>query len=342
MSLAFQRNERRCCSRCGLPLEDPASEERGYGPVCARKNSNLYAKTIPANYPFALSVMLGMDTKDLPQSVAEKFLEVKESLLKHNFRAAEKNRDIETEFTMKGEDLRKIIKTLDWMLSFKMEQKDRSLLVSVVKWLGYSSLAAVLSQEASTSAAPLWFKDGCLYLKGATCKAGFLAMKKIPGIQVPSRRGSREPYIAPVSQIDAFLNAVQDFWPFYTISSPDEKPIGGATLDTLRQEAQQWAEKNPVDESQVAVDHGSSEADRKPMVIIRTSGAWSTVAFPWLRDNTQGMYSLIAKVKSLPYKDRKYNPSAKEWSVHKMHTEELIKMLQELFTVREIKDGRLY
>lgn len=340
MSLAFQRNERRHCSRCGLPLEDPASEERGYGPICARKDNNLYAKTIPANYSFALSVMLGMDTKDLPQAVAEKFLEVKESLLKHNFRAVEKNKEEETEFTMKGEDLRKVIKALDWMLSFRMEEKDRTLLVSVVKWLGYSSLAAVLSQEASTSSAALWFKDGFIYLKGKACKAGFLKMRTIPGIQVPTRRGSGEPYIAPVSQIETFLDVVQGYWPFYTVSSPNEKPIEGATLDTLRQEAEQWVSKNPVDESEVVVNHGSSEADSKPVVLIRTSGDWSTVAFPWLKDNTQGMYGLVAKIKAFPYKERKYNPSAKEWSVHRTRTAELANILGEFFTVREVRDGR--
>ena len=213
-------------------------------------------------------------------------------------------------------------------------------MVSVVKWLGYSSLAAVLSQEASTSSAALWFKDGFIYLKGKACKAGFLKMRTIPGIQVPTRRGSGEPYIAPVSQIETFLDVVQGYWPFYTVSSPNEKPIEGATLDTLRQEAEQWVSKNPVDESEVVVNHGSSEADSKPVVLIRTSGDWSTVAFPWLKDNTQGMYGLVAKIKAFPYKERKYNPSAKEWSVHRTRTAELANILGEFFTVREVRDGR--
>ena len=46
-------NDVRHCSRCGLPLTDCASIERGQGPICTHKDTSVFAKTIPANFPVA-------------------------------------------------------------------------------------------------------------------------------------------------------------------------------------------------------------------------------------------------------------------------------------------------
>lgn len=340
MSLAFQRNERRRCSRCGLPLEDPASEERGYGPICARKDTHLYAKTIEANYPFAISIIWGMSPENLPEACLPKFNEIRDALLKHSNKAAMASEG-GREFELTGEDLRKIIKGLDWILSFRMEEKDRALLVSAVKWLGYNALAAVLSLEASTSSAPLWFKDGFLYLKGASCKAGFLAMKAIPGIKVPARRGNGEPFSVPAAQAAPFLEAVQNFWPFYVVSDANGQPVEGGTIQQLAQEAAQWVESNPMAVPSFEELEAAEGADKKPVIIARTNGDWTAFVLPWLKNQNQAMYALIGEIKKIPVKQRKYNPATKEWTTHASHGEAIKRLLGELFTVKEMVNGRL-
>lgn len=80
MTLAFGRNRNRHCSRCGRELEDPASEERGVGPICAAKDTVLFARAIPANYAGATAILLGMPYMTaLPQEVQAMFLEVRGS-----------------------------------------------------------------------------------------------------------------------------------------------------------------------------------------------------------------------------------------------------------------------
>jgi hypothetical protein len=324
-----------------LPLEDPASEERGYGPVCAKKDTHLYARTITANYPMALGFLFGVEADQLPEGCPEVFQGIKEAVQRCSVRAACRTDDGDAHFSLDGEDLRPIIKKLDWLLSFKMDEKNRALLVTVVKHLGYSSLAAVLSLEASTSKAPVWFKDGYLFLKGATCKQGFLTMKKIPGIRLPSRRKSGEPFVAHASQAKAFLDAVQSYWPFYVVSDHNEQPVPDGTIDSLLQEAQEWLAKNPPDVPSSGDASLANGADRRPLVIMRTSNGWTTFLFPWINGMNTAMYAIIAKIKEIPLQSRKFNPGTKEWSVKEEFRGVVKGVLSELFQVKEMVNGRL-
>ena len=215
--LSRSHNEKRKCSRCGLGLEDPASFERGQGPVCAKKDTHLFAKTIPANFPMATMNAMSVNVELLAETVRPVWRSVIELLTFKSSRAlAAANLDTLV-FHASGEDCRLIVKVIDWMLSFETRGDQKNLLIQTVKNLGYPGLAGVLAGQSSTGEAVLAFDDvkGVLTLKGSSNKAGFLAMRKIPGIVVPRYR-SQGVYEAPASQHEKFIAAVMEFWPCFS------------------------------------------------------------------------------------------------------------------------------
>jgi len=339
MTLAFQRNHSRHCSRCGLPLEDPASEERGVGPVCAQKDTTLFARTIPANYAGATAILLAVKAEMLPEETRERYEALKEKVFARAQKAITANDDIAV-IHLTGQDLRPIIKELDWILSHKMDTQYRRFLVSVVKELGYVELSAVLSQEASTSVAPLWFQNGRVFLKGKSCKVGFSAMRAIPGIQMPKYRGSTLPYSVPVSQLERFLKIVSYFWPMYTVVNPDQTPIDGGTLDTIRQKAQEWLQTqeatSPSPEAVSAPAGPVATLQRRIMTTGVLRGEVVQVNFRWLFEKTNQMYALVSKLKEIPKQERSYDNATKNWFFLPKHKEKVVEAVSQLFVVQEV------
>lgn len=328
MTLAFGRNRNRHCSRCGRELEDPASEERGVGPICAAKDTVLFARAIPANYAGATAILLGMPYMTaLPQEVQAMFLEVRDEVVARAARATSANTDTFA-IHLNGQDLRGLIKKLDWMLSHRMPDPSRKHLIMVVRFLGYVEVAAVLSQEASTTPATVAFDEttGKLSLKGKSCKGGFFKIRRIPGSTVPRVRGSEEPYTVPANQADAFLEAVRDFWPLYQ-----------GDLEEIRQKAQEWLRTRPV----VVAPSQPVAASGSPPVSLQMhtltgydAGEWMEISFPWIVSKQAEMYALVNDLKAaVPYRDRKYNPQTRSWMFRVSHREAVTVILRRLFTV---------
>lgn len=348
MTLAFQRNAARHCSRCGTALEDPASEERGVGPVCAKKDTALFSRTIPANYAGATAVLMAVKAELLPEGTQERYEAMKAKVFARSQRANMANEDIAA-IHLTGQDLRPIIKELDWILSHKMDNQYRRHLVNVVKLLGYVELAAVLSQEASTTGAPLWFQDGRVFLKGKSCKPGFFAMRGIPGIQVPRYRGAEQPFSAPANQVEKFLEVVTNFWPLYSVVTPQQEAIADGTLDTIRQQAQEWLQaQEAANPTPVAVPAPTAPpaAPVGPVATIRQrtmttgklQGEVLQVSFQWLFEKTNQMYALVAKLKELPKLERSYDEASKSWLFLPQHKEKVVEAVSQLFTIQEANE----
>lgn len=351
MTFAFQRNEARQCSRCGTALEDPASEERGVGPVCAKKDTALFSRTIPANYAGATAVLLAIPSELLPEAVQERYAAMKSKVFARSQRANMANEDIAS-IHLTGQDLRPIIKELDWILSHRMDPQHRRRLVNVVKLLGYGELAAVLSQEASTTAAPLWFQNGRVFLKGKSCRPGLLAIRGIPGAHFPRYRGADQLFSAPANQAEKFLEVVTNFWPLYNVVTPQQKVIPDGTLDTIRQQAQEWLQaQEAANPTPVAVPAPAAAptVPAGPIVTIcqrtmttgKLQGEAIQVSFQWLFEHTDQMYALVAKLKEIPKQERSYDKTSKSWLFLSKHKEKVVEAMLPLFAIQEMSEAPL-
>ncbi len=300
----------RHCSRCRRELTDPASRECGVGPICRNKNNHLFAKTIQANVPAASALILGTNAESLPPEVHSCWENLKCRFV-NKIEGTEQQSDIM--FT--GADFRDCVKDIDYILSFHMSPALRSRMVDIVQHLGYPGLAAVLSNEASLSVAKLWFDDGRVFMKGRTCKAGFLRMRKIPGIRTPRYRGHQVPYSAPASQFEEFMKVVQKHWPLYE-----------GDVEDIRQKCRQFVKNNP--EAVVQSSH-----EQKAQIKLRSEDF--VVTFPWVRNAP--MYVLINEIKTIPSKDRYYDPNTKTWYCKMKHFDHVKNALQNVFRKANIK-----
>jgi len=288
----------RHCSRCGKPLTDPASWERGIGPICDGKDTAIFAKTIPADLIQASFKALMVDVNTLPAAVGEVWVAAKACLMDQTRTAigAAHAAGESGGSKLTGEDCRLLAKVIDWMLSFVgVSGANKRALIDVVRCLGFIGLAGVLSGEASTGAASLKFENGLLTLVGSSNKAGFSRMVKIPGVRVPPR-GSKKPYTAPAAQHEAFLAAAVEFWPCFEGSA-----------ENVKAEALAWLEANPVKQAVAPV---ASYA-------IRGAGPFRfTLSFQWDKAKSP---AIVEKLKSVPSRERSYDPATRSWSFDKRH-----------------------
>jgi hypothetical protein len=289
-------NTRRYCSRCGDALTDPASRECGVGPVCRKKDTHLYAKTIVAN--FGLATVRAMSVRD--EMLAPEVVSVWKAAVKRLLKSAEKVANLTDDMTIMqrtGADLREVVRACDLVCSYENPTPIvRSTVVDVVRACGYVGLAAVLSGEASTSPSRVWFENGRVYMTGLGNKSGWAAMRQIPGILTPKYRGDRAPYSAPAAQAVSFLNNVRRFWPMYE-----------GDIAAIATEAATWVQNNQA----VATAAAASTA---PVHVfgITTRTQDFVVTFPWVRGGN--MMGFMAQLKTIPANQRNYNPDTKSWS----------------------------
>lgn len=292
-------NDVRHCSRCNLPLKDSASWERGFGPVCAKKDTHLFAKTIPANFAMATIHTLNIAADSLPVAVQPIWGALTDVLLEKVQRASKGTPD--NQFFISGEDCRIVAKIIDFMLSFNVAFGVKRELIQIVKHLGFIGLAGVLSGMSSTGEAELKFDAslGKLFLTGSSNKAGFGVMRLIPGIVVPRKRGGGA-YEAPATQHESFIAAVMEFWPCF------DGEVSG-----IVDQCKEWIAANPV---KVAVQQkrGLPEAQ----LVNRTVSGDFTVTFKWL---TAVSPRIVDEIKAFPLKDRRYDPASKTWAIQFSH-----------------------
>lgn len=295
-NLLHTDNTPRHCSRCGDALTDPASRESGVGPVCRRKDTHLYAKTIAAN--FGIATVRAMSVRE--DMLAHEVVMPWRAALKRLLKAAEKVANLTDDVTIMrrtGADLREVIRACDLVLSYENPSREvRNVMIDVVHACGYVGLAGVLAGQASTSPSRIWFENGRVYMTGLGNKSGWAAMRQIPGIDTPRSRGDRKPYSAPAVEAPAFLANVRRFWPMYD-----------GNIDAVAAEAAAWIQNNPV----VATAAAASSAPVHVFTVSNRSQDF-VVSFPWVRG--ANMMGFMAQLKTIPANQRNYNPATKSWS----------------------------
>jgi hypothetical protein len=311
-------NDVRHCSRCNLPLKDSASWERGIGPICAKKDTRLFAKTIPANFAMATIYTLNVEAHMLPQTIQPVWTALTEVLLEKVERASRGT--AMNQFLISGEDCSLVAKVIDFMLSFPIDPTPKRDLIQVVKHLGFVGLAGVLSGESSTGAAELKFENGKLFLIGSSNKAGFNAMRVIPGIVVPRRRGGG-PYEAPAAQHEKFIGAVMEFWPCF-----DGK------VDEITEQCKEWIVANPVKVAQQVSNPGMPEAK----IAYRSATNEIVVSFQWIKEITP---RIVEEIKTIPYKQRSYDPATKSWIIQADNRQRVVDLLSPHYSIMESENA---
>jgi hypothetical protein len=289
-------NTLRFCSRCGDAVTDPASRECGVGPVCRRKDTHLYAKTISAN--FGIATIRAMSVRE--DMLAPEVQDTWKAALKRLLKAAEKVANLTDDMTIMrrtGADLREVVRACDLVCSYENPGREvRNAVIDVVHACGYIGLAAVLAGQASTSPSRVWFENGRVFMAGLGNKSGWAAMRQIPGIVTPRHRGDRSPYSAPAAQATTFLANVRRYWPMYE-----------GDLAALATEAESWIAANP----QVAVRTAVSTAPVHTFVATTRTQDF-TVQFPWVRD--ANMAGFMTQLKTIPANQRSYDATTRTWS----------------------------
>lgn len=314
-------NDVRHCSRCNQPLTDPASWERGIGPICAQKDTHLFAKTIPANYAMASIHLLNVEINRLPDVLRPVWKSLVDLVL-HKMQSASKG-TADNQYLISGEDCRLIVKVIDFMFSFSIDPLPKRDLIQVVKYLGFIGLAGVLSGESSTGEAELKFADGKLFLIGSSNKAGFNAMRKIPGIVIPRiRKGGA--YEASATQHEKFIAIVMEFWPCF-----DGK------LDEIRSQCEEWIKNNPV-----VLSQNNNIDDSKPNAKIqyRSSTDEIVVSFEWIKEFSA---RLVEEIKKINYRERRYDSATRTWTIRASHRELIKNLLCEHYNIFEEENSCL-
>lgn len=292
----YTDNTLRRCSRCGQSLTDPASRESGVGPNCRKKDTHLYAKSIRAN--FGLATIRALSIHD--HMLATECLDVWHNAVQKLLKASEKVANVTDDNVIMertGADLRDVMRACDQLCSYDHPDRTvRATVVDIVQACGYVGLAGVLSGQASTSPSRIWFENGRVYMTGLGNKSGFIAMKRIPGIIIPKYRGDRSPYSAPASQVKAFVNNVQCYWPMYE-----------GDLTEITKLAQTWIVEN-ANAAAIVNDNTNSAFS----FVVTTRSKDFTIKFPWIRG--ANMFGLTNQLKTIPPNNRSYDANNRVWS----------------------------
>ena len=310
----------RHCSRCHLPLTDFSSWERGIGPICAKKDTHLFAKTIPANFAMATAHAMSVKTNNLPNDIASVWTDLLEILLDKSERANLNSGEMV--FNIAGEDCRLIVRVIDWMNSFVINQTDKNHLIQIVKYLGYPGLSGVLSGISSTGEAELKFEGGKLSLVGSSNKAGFNAMRIIPGIIIPRYRGQGA-YVAPVEQYHAFIAAAMEFWPCFN-----------GEIHAIVSQCEEWLASHPAVKHETSPNTAINRSD-KPLATVTNRASDFMITFEWDKSIS---FNLVASIKEIPSKDRKYDPVSKSWSIKNQYKDRVLGLFNQNYQVEQINN----
>jgi len=255
---------------------------------------------IPANFAIASIRALSLKPEMLVPECVKPWQKAQKLLLKRAEKAQQENSDV-TAVNLRGQDLREVIRTLDYLCSFSHPDTSvRRMCIDMIRALGYVGLAAVIDGQASTSPAKIWFSEGRVYMEGLGNTSGWRTMRQIAGIVTPRYRGDRAPYSAPAQSAQAFLAAVMNHWPMYE---------GDAS------EVQEQAEAYVVEVAASGPAPSATPVGIVASILVRSSDF--TLTFPWRRD--RNMSAFLGELKSLPPLDRRYDPNTKAWCFLSTH-----------------------
>ncbi len=288
-SITRSCNDVRHCSRCFAALTDPASWERGIGPICAKKDTALFARTVPANFSAATLYGMSVVPDGLPLAIQPIWAATLELLMQKNEKLQEKNEG-DSGFYLAGEDYRPIVKIVDFMLSFVgISTQNKTCLIQVVKSLGYPGLAGVLAGKSSTGEATLKFENGLISLTGSKNKAGWNAMRKIPGVVFPKLSGRT--FTCPAKSHKAFVEVVMEYWPCFEGDVPN-----------IIKMCEEWIAVNPQQNS-IAAARDGARVVCWPTVI--------TLDVPWVAGKTPKLVEALKK--NIQASNRSYVDSTRTW-----------------------------
>lgn len=274
----------RSCARCGRDLTDPASRERGIGPVCRQLDNAVLARQIPADLNAAMDAygdirhrMEGMHP-DLTSSIDK----VDAALIDG----------------VKSGDYREAVMAIERILSYDCGYLVREGLYGVTEALGYTSLVLLWKGDVVKGASELSFTNGRLVLKSPRPPKSVLA-------SIRAIKGRRFEYTAKTWSFPASQHeAVQKVCSFFV------KMTG--VKDAIK--AAKEAPKEAPEAKKTAL----------PAVINVTSRGSRA-----LEVTTPYNAAFVNELKSsIPWQQRKWDPKARVWRVHKLHlgaVEELVK-----------------
>ena len=304
----------RNCSRCGQELTDAASLECGTGPICRKLDNKLLAKVIPANPAVAKGAWSKIDLLAMPPETVATMVAIDPKVV--SMPAVDDDTF--------GTDWRETVKRIEWVLSHKVSHTARGHLYAFVEALGYAGLVSMWLGEAASGACKVTFLDGRLWMQGPRNKAGQTAIKMIPGRKFHPAAGSEKArWSVPASSWAAFEMAVLKHWPN---NEGLEAAVGFAV--------------NYYDPAVVAAKIEMAEAEmvaqeilagQAPKVAIPEPKCWVTVDGDNLSVRTPWNGGFVAKLKTLPYKQRSWNPTAKCWVVKAAHGDFVKSLVKEFF-----------
>lgn len=317
--MVLRNTQYRHCSRCGLPLEDLASQEAGVGPICRKKDNALFAKTITGNLGLALALATTID--GLHEECLERFNVARDKFVK-NFSNLVTDNALEGK--AHGIDARELAKACDFACSFVHPGgfSVRNQLIELIRHLGYVGLAGVISGEASTGAAKVWFDstDGRIKLTGSSNTHGWRAMRRIPGVQLPRYRGDKTPYSCGPAHVKDFLGYVIRFW-----------PIAEGDLESIVVEAQKYSQANASVSTAATAPTATGPFASQAIAYLDISERACKLSFVW--DRNLDVRGMIAELKAkVPYRFRSYEPVTKSWIFHTNQLETVQQIVSKTYT----------
>jgi len=316
--MVLRNTQYRHCSRCGKALEDLASQEAGVGPICRQKDNTLFAKTITGNLGLALALATTID--GLHEECAERFNVARDKFV-NNFSNLVTDNALEGK--AHGIDARELAKACDFACSFVHPGgfSVRNQLIELIRHLGYVGLAGVISGEASTGAAKVWFdsEDGRVKLTGSSNTHGWRAMRRIPGVQLPRYRGDKTPYSVPAQHAKDFIGYVIRFWP---LAEGNTEEILTSSADFCQTTISSKAVVQPPVQRTLAYLDITKLACR--------------LTFVW--DSKLDVRGMLAELKAkVPYKHRSYDPVTKAWIFHPSQSEVVEQIVAKTYTTLSIR-----
>jgi hypothetical protein len=300
----------RSCSRCGKELTDAASRESGQGPLCRAKNTEIFAKQIPAELTKASALILSLKPSDFHSDISEQFTDIQSkycSKVEHMM-----SNHTGGTFILSGADFRKIVDWFDCALSYPISHNTRKTIIDFIEAIGYQTLAGILRGDVCMSPAKIYIENNMLVMEAKSNKHGWSAMRKsIPGIITPRYKGDKTPYKCNISYIKKFFDIANRYWPF---NEPSEDFI--SLLEAFKQKM----------DSEAAVE------DEKPLASLLEANSWIKVNLPWY-GTKDDMFKTINKFKQISYSERNYDKTNNTWSFKAKYKDYIIDSIKDRYKI---------
>lgn len=297
----------RHCSRCHLPLSDPKSFEIGKGAICAAKDHTLFSKTVYVQPAYVQKHINDFCLDNLHFEIRSRAKNLFEKINNKLQKAVEASTvDQIMSGNIQAGSFRDEVKEIDYLLSWKCENREKGLLINIVKHLGFPAIASVLAGTASTGEAEIDFVDGNFQIKGSRVKAAYEEFKKYKDIQFPKKYANSF-YSIPVKYIDNLEEWIYYFWPIL-----DNDKIALAML-----KAQKYIEDENNKPKPIIIEQIQNSINENAKTYLRFNYVGNSFQF-YMKWDSRKSYRVIQELKNYIFsKDRNYDPNTRVWTVSK-------------------------